>query len=89
MMRNCVGCIALSIWAESSAGRLLTQIRRIGFPWSEELVERSLRSTGAAVDAAVSALRDGVAASLAGGTHHAGTNWGEGFCIFQRYRRSR
>ena len=58
------------------------EIRRIGFPWSEELVERSLRSTGAAVDAAVSALRDGVAASLAGGTHHAGTNWGEGFCIF-------
>ena len=58
------------------------EIRRIGFPWSEELVERSLRSTGAAVDAAVSALHDGVAASLAGGTHHAGTNWGEGFCIF-------
>ena len=58
------------------------EIRRIGFPWSEELVERSLRSTGAAVDAAVSALHDGIAASLAGGTHHAGTNWGEGFCIF-------
>ena len=59
-----------------------TEIQRIGFPWSQELVERSLRSTGAAIDAASSALRDGVAASLAGGTHHAGTNWGEGFCIF-------
>ena len=59
-----------------------TEIQRIGFPWSQELVERSLRSTGAAIDAAASALRDGVAASLAGGTHHAGTNWGEGFCIF-------
>ena len=58
------------------------EIQRIGFPWSQELVERSLRSTGAAIDAAASALRDGVAASLAGGTHHAGTNWGEGFCIF-------
>ncbi len=58
------------------------EIQRIGFPWSEDLIERSLRSTGAAVDAGVSALRDGIAASLAGGTHHAGTNWGEGFCVF-------
>ena len=58
------------------------EIQRIGFPWSENLIERSLRSTGAAVDAGVSALRDGTAASLAGGTHHAGTNWGEGFCVF-------
>lgn len=58
------------------------EIRRIGFPWSEQLVERSLRSTGAAVDAAAAALADGIAASLAGGTHHAGTNWGEGYCVF-------
>jgi len=50
--------------------------RRIGFPWSRPLVDRSLRSTGAAVDAAAAALADGVAASLAGGTHHAGTAWG-------------
>ncbi len=54
------------------------EVRRIGFPWSRELVERSLRSTGAAVDAAAAALEDGIAASLAGGTHHAGTDWGEG-----------
>ena len=58
------------------------EIRRIGFPWSEALVERSLRSTGAAVDAAAAAMVDGVAASLAGGTHHAGTDWGEGYCVF-------
>jgi len=58
------------------------EIRRIGFPWSLELVERSRRSTGAAVDAAAAALEEGVAASLAGGTHHAGTDWGEGFCVF-------
>ncbi len=65
------------------AGTLSTEeVRRIGFPWSPALVERSLRSTGAAVDAAAAALEDGVAASLAGGTHHAGTNWGEGFCVF-------
>lgn len=56
--------------------------RRIGFPWSEPLVERSLRSTGAAIDAAAAAVEDGMAASLAGGTHHAGTSWGEGFCVF-------
>ena len=56
--------------------------RRIGFPWSEPLVERSLRSTGAAIDAAAAAIEDGIAASLAGGTHHAGTSWGEGFCVF-------
>ena len=58
------------------------EIRRIGFPWSPELVERSLRSTGAAVDAAAAALEDGVAASLAGGTHHAGRDFGEGYCVF-------
>jgi acetoin utilization deacetylase AcuC-like enzyme len=58
------------------------EVRRIGFPWSPELVERSLRSTGAAVDAAAAALEDGSAASLAGGTHHAGTTWGEGYCVF-------
>ncbi|NDC62428.1 MAG: histone deacetylase [Planctomycetia bacterium] len=58
------------------------EVRRIGFPWSRELVERSLRSTGAAVDAAAAALEDGVAASLAGGTHHAGSDWGEGYCLF-------
>ena len=58
------------------------EIRRLGFPWSPELVERSLRSTGAAVDAAAAAVEDGIAASLAGGTHHAGSDWGEGFCVF-------
>ncbi|MFM8635922.1 MAG: histone deacetylase [Planctomycetia bacterium] len=58
------------------------EVRRIGFPWSPELVERSLRSTGAAVDAAAAALQDGAAASLAGGTHHAGRDFGEGYCVF-------
>ncbi|MFM9009612.1 MAG: histone deacetylase [Planctomycetota bacterium] len=58
------------------------EVRRLGFPWSPQLVERSLRSTGAAVDAAAAALEDGRAASLAGGTHHAGPDWAEGFCVF-------
>jgi acetoin utilization deacetylase AcuC-like enzyme len=78
----------LRVHARSYLGRVMAgtlsreEVRRIGFPWSRELVERSLRSTGAAVDAAAAALEDGIAASLAGGTHHAGTDWGEGFCVF-------
>jgi acetoin utilization deacetylase AcuC-like enzyme len=58
------------------------EIRRIGFPWSPQLLERSRRSTGAAIDAAVAAMGDGMAASLAGGTHHAGIAFGEGYCVF-------
>jgi acetoin utilization deacetylase AcuC-like enzyme len=58
------------------------EIRRMGFPWSRELVERSRRSVGAALAAARSALEYGVAASLSGGTHHAFPDRGEGFCVF-------
>jgi acetoin utilization deacetylase AcuC-like enzyme len=56
--------------------------RAIGFPWSPEMVERSRRSAGATIDAARSALRNGVAVNLAGGTHHAGVSSGGGFCCF-------
>lgn len=56
--------------------------RRIGFPWSPEMVERSRRSTGATIAAARVALREGVAANLAGGTHHAFVDRGEGYCVF-------
>jgi acetoin utilization deacetylase AcuC-like enzyme len=56
--------------------------RRIGFPWSPQMVERSRRSAGATIAAARSALRDGAAANLAGGTHHAFGDRGEGYCIF-------
>lgn len=58
------------------------EIRRIGLPWSLQLVERSRRSCGATIQACREALRDGVAANLAGGTHHAFPDRGEGFCIF-------
>ncbi len=54
----------------------------IGFPWSPEMVERSKRSSGATIAACRAALRDGVAANLAGGTHHAFYDRGEGFCVF-------
>ena len=56
--------------------------REIGFPWSEQMVERSRRSAGATVAAAKTALREGVAANLAGGTHHAYRDTGSGFCVF-------
>ncbi len=56
--------------------------RRIGFPWSPQMVERSRRSVGATIAAALAALDDGVAANLAGGTHHAFADRGEGFCVF-------
>ncbi len=59
-----------------------SQIRRIGFPWSEAMAQRSRRSTGATIAAARAALADGVAANLAGGTHHAFADAGEGYCVF-------
>ena len=58
------------------------EVRRIGFPWTPGMVERSRRSSGATIEACLAALRDGYAANLAGGTHHACSDHGEGFCIF-------
>jgi acetoin utilization deacetylase AcuC-like enzyme len=56
--------------------------RRIGFPWSPKMVERSLRSTSATVAAGRAAYQDGIAVHLAGGTHHAFADAGQGFCVF-------
>jgi len=56
--------------------------RRIGFPWSPQMVERARRSVGATIAAARAALDEGIAANLAGGTHHAFADRGEGFCVF-------
>ena len=56
--------------------------RRIGFPWSPAMVERSRRSAGATLAACRSALASGLSASLAGGTHHAHRDFGEGYCVF-------
>jgi acetoin utilization deacetylase AcuC-like enzyme len=58
------------------------ETRRIGFPWSVQLVERARRSCGATIEACRASLREGVAVSLAGGTHHAFKDHGEGFCLF-------
>ena len=60
------------------------QQREIGFPWSPQMVERSRRSVGASIAAARAALlgSEGVAANLAGGTHHAYAHKGSGYCVF-------
>ena len=66
-----------------TAGRLsAAEQRRIGLPWSESLVERSYRAVGGTCEAAEHALERGVAVNLAGGTHHAFPDHGEGFCVF-------
>lgn len=57
-------------------------MREIGFPWSEAMVERARRSVGATIAACRVAQAEGVAANIAGGTHHAYADKGGGFCVF-------
>lgn len=65
------------------AGELdAASVRRLGFPWSPALVERSYRSVGGTLAASESALDNGIAINLSGGTHHAFADHGEGFCVF-------
>jgi acetoin utilization deacetylase AcuC-like enzyme len=58
------------------------EVRRIGLPWSPDLVQRSRRSCGATIQACREALQEGTAVNLAGGTHHAFPDRGEGYCVF-------
>jgi len=81
------GVLALAhhpVYIERVSAGLLTQAEQkaIGFPWSSQMVERSRRSAGATIQACRAALKDGVAVNLAGGTHHAYADRGEGFCVF-------
>jgi acetoin utilization deacetylase AcuC-like enzyme len=77
-------------WIDAVSRGLTTpaQQREIGFPWSERMVQRARRSVGATVQAARAALfgddgpGEGVAANLAGGTHHAHADKGSGYCVF-------
>lgn len=64
------------------AGQLSVQeIRRIGLPWSPELVARARHAVGGTIAACRAALEDGLAVNLAGGTHHAFRDHGQGFCL--------
>ncbi len=65
----------------SSATLSAAEIRRLGLPWSEALWQRSLLAASGTLMAARAALREGLAANLAGGTHHAFADHGEGFCV--------
>jgi acetoin utilization deacetylase AcuC-like enzyme len=73
-------------WIEAVAHGTLTaaEQREIGFPWTPRMAERARRSVGATVAAARAALLggEGVAANLAGGTHHAQADKGSGYCVF-------
>lgn len=60
----------------------MAEQKAIGFPWSPEMVERSRRSAGATIAACRAAIVEGTAVNLAGGTHHAHADRGEGFCVF-------
>lgn len=69
-------------WRRCVKGELTPlEVRRIGFPWSEGLVRRSRAAVQGTIIAARNALRDGVASNLAGGTHHAYPDHGEGYCV--------
>lgn len=59
----------------------LAEQRRIGFPLDAQLVEREIRIAQGTIDGAIFAKQNGIAFNVAGGTHHAGSNWGEGFCL--------
>lgn len=56
--------------------------RRLGLPWSKRLAIRSRLAVQGTINAALMALQDGIAGNIAGGTHHAMPDYGEGFCVF-------
>ncbi len=57
------------------------EVRRSGFPLSAGLVAREIRIARGTIDASIHALNHGIAFNIAGGTHHAGSDWAEGFCL--------
>ena len=66
-----------------SEGRLTEkEVRKLGLPWSRSLVRRSFHAISGTIMAAREAMHSGIASNLAGGTHHAYPDRGEGFCVF-------
>lgn len=57
------------------------EVRRLGFPLSKELVLRELKIAQGSINGAIAAIEQGIAFNVAGGTHHAGKDWAEGFCL--------
>lgn len=73
-----------AVYLHRLAHNLLTaaEVRRIGLPWSSELVQRVQYTVGATIATARTALTTGIGVSLGGGTHHAARDHGEGFCLY-------
>lgn len=84
MERWAVGLVHTARWVDGLLDGTLeaAEIRRLGFPWSEALRERALRTAQGTAEAAADALERGAGVNLAGGTHHAFPDYGEGFCCF-------
>src|SRR5688572_22338539 len=57
------------------------EVRKLGLPWSESLVRRSFHAISGTINASVMAIESGIASNLAGGTHHAYPDRGEGYCV--------
>lgn len=70
---------ATAVWTGTLTKK---EIRRMGLPWSKSLAIRSRLAVQGTINAGLMALQDGLAANLAGGTHHAMPDWGEGFCVY-------
>ncbi|MFO7863027.1 MAG: histone deacetylase [Salinivirgaceae bacterium] len=79
-----IGRVHTTEYIKKLENGLLTrkEIRRTGFPYSKALVQREKTISGGTIDATSSALQQGIAFNLAGGTHHAYPDHGEGFCLF-------
>lgn len=77
----------LLVHAEDYISRLVAgtltakEVRKLGLPWSQSLVRRSFHAISGTINAARAALESGIASNLAGGTHHAFPDRGEGFCV--------
>jgi acetoin utilization deacetylase AcuC-like enzyme len=69
------------VWRLCSGQLTVKEIRRLGLPWSEWLVRRSFYAVGGTLAATQAALKNGYSSNLAGGTHHAFADRGEGFCV--------
>ena len=68
-------------WQRLQKGELTQkEIRRVGLPWSPEIVIRTRHSAGATIEACRAALKDGIGVNLGGGTHHASRDRGQGYC---------
>jgi acetoin utilization deacetylase AcuC-like enzyme len=70
---------ANGVWKGSLSKK---EVRKMGLPWTKSLAVRSRHAVQGTINAGLMALQDGIAGNLAGGTHHAMPDHGEGFCVF-------